>query len=87
MAPIRTALIGLSGAPPSNYEGTNWAANAHLPYLMASPHYTIVALLNSTAASARAAIERYGLPESTRAYGDPNGECLFRCGGGGRGRD
>lgn len=69
MAPIRTAIIGLS----SNAV-TSWAANAHLPYLL-SPEgqakYRIVALLNSSAASAKRAIETFGLDATTRAYGDP----------------
>src|SRR4051812_13460732 len=73
MPPIRVGLIGLSGAPPDKYEGTSWTANAHLPYLKSSPDYKIVALLNSSAESARAAIARYELPSETRAYGDPEG--------------
>ncbi|KAL1964764.1 hypothetical protein VTN77DRAFT_6631 [Rasamsonia byssochlamydoides] len=72
MAPIRVGLIGLSGAAPENYEGTSWAANAHLPFLQASPHFEIVALLNSSVESAQAAIRKYGLPSETKAYGDPN---------------
>jgi predicted dehydrogenase len=73
MAPIRVGLIGLSGAAPEDYEGTSWAAIAHLPFLQASPHFEIVALLNTSAESAQAAIRKYGLPETTKAYGDPNG--------------
>lgn len=67
--PIRTALIGLSGKA-----ATSWASSAHLPYLL-SPHgresFVIVALLNSSVNAARAAIAHYGLPGSTRPYGDP----------------
>ncbi|KUJ07716.1 putative oxidoreductase [Mollisia scopiformis] len=70
--PIRVALIGLPGGPISEYEGVSWTANAHLPYLLASPHYEIVALMNSSVASARSAIKRYNLPSSVRAYEDPN---------------
>lgn len=73
MAPIRVGVIGLSGAPPGKNEGTSWAANAHLPYLKASPHYEIVALLNSSVESAKHAIARYDLPSTTKAYGDPSG--------------
>lgn len=73
MAPVRVGLIGLSGTPPDKYEGTSWAASAHLPYLTASPHYEIVALLNTTVESAKAAIERYKLPAETKAYGNPDG--------------
>lgn len=73
MAPIRIGLIGLSGAPADKYEGAGWAARAHLPYLTASPHYEIVALLNTSVDSAKAAIAKYELPNETKAYGDPEG--------------
>jgi len=63
MAPIRVGFLGLSK------EG--WAPEAHLPYLKASPNYEIVALCNSSVESSRAAIKAYSLPESTKAYGDP----------------
>ncbi|PVH78021.1 NAD-P-binding protein [Cadophora sp. DSE1049] len=69
--PIRVALIGLSSTPADEYEGTNWAASAHLPYLLASPHYEIAALLNSSVESARRSIEKHGLPGSVKAYGSP----------------
>lgn len=70
MAPIRTAIIGLSASA-----ATSWASSAHLPYLL-SPlgrsKYQIVALCNSSAAAARASIAHFGFdPASTRAYGDP----------------
>lgn len=74
MAPIRVGLIGLSGAPQDEYEGVAWTPNAHLPYLVTSPDYEVAALLNSSASSAKAAIEKYNLPASTKAYGDPEGE-------------
>lgn len=70
MAPIRLGIIGLSASAK-----TSWASTAHLPYLLSArgrTKYTIVALCNSTVASARAAIGTYGLdPAATRAYGDP----------------
>ena len=77
MSPIRVGLIGLSGTPPDEYEGVSWTPNAHLPYLKASPDYEIVALLNSSVESAKAAIDRYELPPSTKAYSKPEGLCLF----------
>jgi predicted dehydrogenase len=46
-------------------------ASAHLPYLLASPLYQIVALCNSSVASALKAVERYNLPSNTKTYGDP----------------
>jgi predicted dehydrogenase len=74
MSPIRVGLIGLSGASAEDYEGTSWTPNAHLPFLTKSPHFEIVALLNSSAESARAAIEKYNLPsDTTKAYGNPQG--------------
>lgn len=70
MAPIRTALIGLSSSAT-----TSWASGAHLPYLL-SPRgrarYQIVALLNSSVSAAQAAIAAYDLDPSTRAYGSPD---------------
>lgn len=69
MAPIRTAIIGLSSSAK-----TAWASAAHLPYLL-SPRgrekYTIVALCNSSADAAKQAITTYNLPGETKAYGDP----------------
>jgi predicted dehydrogenase len=69
MGPIRVGLIGLSGAP----QGVSWAQYAHLPYLQKSPHYEIVALLNSSVESAQAAIKQFDFPAQTKAYGDPQG--------------
>lgn len=70
MPPLRLAIVGLSSTAK-----TSWASNAHLPYLL-SPRgrarFTIVALLNSSVAAARAAIAAYGLdPATTKAYGTP----------------
>ena len=62
---IRVGIIGLSAAAT----GTGWAAAAHLPYLLKSPHYEIVALCNSTVDNAKAAIKAFNLPPETRAYG------------------
>ncbi|KAK1994445.1 oxidoreductase family protein [Colletotrichum falcatum] len=70
MAPIRVGIIGLSSSAT-----TAWASRAHLPYLL-SPRgrsqYTITALCNSSVEAARRAIEVYGLPAGTRAYGSPD---------------
>ncbi|KAJ6505365.1 hypothetical protein C8R45DRAFT_972472 [Mycena sanguinolenta] len=69
MSPIRVGLIGLSSSAK-----TSWASAAHLPYLL-SPRglerFKIVALCNSTIESANGAIDTFGLPPSTRAYGSP----------------
>jgi hypothetical protein len=74
--PIRFGLIGLSGATKDDYEGTYWTPNAHFPFLRTSPHFEIVALLNSSAMSAKAAVRKYGLLAETKAYGDPDGKFI-----------
>jgi predicted dehydrogenase len=51
------------------FKGGGWAAGAHLPYLLASPHYEIVALCNSSVESAKIAVKKYDLPASTKTYG------------------
>lgn len=69
MSPIRVALIGLSASAK-----TSWASEGHLPYLLSSTgrsKYQIVALLNSSEGAAKHAITTYGLPDSTKAYADP----------------
>ncbi|KAH7088081.1 NAD-P-binding protein [Paraphoma chrysanthemicola] len=73
MAPIRVGIIGLSSVTTnkSASPGDGWAASAHLPYLIQSPHYEITALCNSSVESAEAAIKRHKLPPSTKAYGSP----------------
>jgi predicted dehydrogenase len=70
MAPIRVGIIGLaSGTEVTASPGGGWASSAHLPYLLASPHYEIVALCNSSVESAKIAVKKYDLPTSTKAYG------------------
>ncbi len=65
-SPIRVGLIGLSSNSVSS-----WAESAHLPYLISSPRYTIVALSNSSVDSAKSAVAHYKLPPTTRTYGSP----------------
>ena len=65
MAPIGVGFIGL---PASGYAWSSWA---HLPYLKASPHYKIVAVLNSSTKSSHASIDAHGLGPEAKAYGDP----------------
>lgn len=88
MAPIRVGIIGLSSATgePSASPGDGWAASAHLPYLLASPHYDIIALCNSSVDSAIAAVKKYGLPSKTKTYGtaedlanDPDVDLVVCC--------
>jgi predicted dehydrogenase len=65
MAPIRIGLIGLTATPGA------WANSAHLPYLSQSSKYKIVALANSSVASAEAAMKEHKLPSNVKAYGSP----------------
>jgi predicted dehydrogenase len=76
MGPIRVALVGLTSTSPEEYEGVAWAELAHLRFLSASSSYKIVALLNSSVESAKAAVERYGLPVETKTYDNPEGMWL-----------
>ncbi|KAI1184523.1 oxidoreductase [Nemania serpens] len=76
MAPIRVGIVGLRPRPDDDLNGsslfTYWASLAHLPALRALPEdYEIVAVCNSNVESAMRAIKQYGLPESTKAYGNP----------------
>jgi predicted dehydrogenase len=68
MAPIRVGLIGLSTAATPQRPGA-WAVLAHLPSILNSPDYQLVALANSTVESAKKSIEFHNLPPETRAYG------------------
>jgi predicted dehydrogenase len=78
-AKIRVALIGLNAPPPGTATGTNWAAGGHLPYLLSSDKYELVALQNSSTARAAEAIKAYNLDASTKAYGTPEGELSSGC--------
>ena len=74
---VRVALVGLNAPPPGTPGGTNWAANGHLPYLLSSDKYELVALQNSSAERAVEAIKAYGLdPKKTKAYGTAEGMSL-----------
>ncbi|KAL6411926.1 Galactose/lactose metabolism regulatory protein GAL80 [Ilyonectria robusta] len=69
MAPIRVGLIGLS---TSHFpEPGCWAAFVHLPSILNSPDYKLVAIANSTVQSARNSIAAHGLPSTIKAYGSP----------------
>lgn len=67
--PLRTALIGLSASA-----ATSWAANAHLPGLLTAEgkyRIAIKGLLNSSPEASKAAIEKFDLPNDTKAYSSP----------------
>ena len=70
MAPIRVGLIGLGKSANPMAPGA-WAALAHLPGLLSSPNYEIVALANSSVESAQSSIKHHNLPSTVKAYGSP----------------
>ena len=65
MALIKVGIIGLGAK--------GWARGAHLPYLRDGGKYEIVAVCNTSVQSAEGVIKLYGLSESTKAYGRPEG--------------
>lgn len=71
MAPIRVGFIGLSSARSDTLAPGQWASLAHLPYLLSSPEYELVALANSSREAAQKAIKAYNLPATIKAYGSP----------------
>lgn len=68
MSPIRVGFIGLGKASNPSSPGA-WGSLAHLPSLVASPHYEISAVSNSSFESAKSAIAFHKLPSTTKAYG------------------
>lgn len=70
-SPIRIGILGLSKGTGALVPGV-WAARAHLPYLLASPKYQIVAVSNSSVQSAQAAIDHHKLGPDVKAYGSPD---------------
>ena len=70
MSVIRVGLVGLSTSKDFSNTGA-WASSAHLPFLIASPHYEVVALLNSSVQSAEASIAFHKLGPDVKAYGSP----------------
>lgn len=70
MSPIRVGLMGLSTSTNLLQPGM-WAASAHLPTILGSPHYELVALCNSTVQSAKASIAHHNLGANIKAYGSP----------------
>lgn len=60
--PIKLGIVGLSAKG-------SWASRAHLGYLTSTSHYKIVALQNSSKASAEEATKKYDL-KNVATYGD-----------------
>jgi predicted dehydrogenase len=63
--PIRVALAGLT----AKSAGYTWLNNVHLPYLLSQPSIKIAAVLGSSKPAAEAAIAKFNLPGTVKAYG------------------
>ncbi|KAI0141774.1 NAD(P)-binding protein [Xylariaceae sp. FL1272] len=70
MAPIRVGLIGLPPALSEHYKPGEWGQQ-HLNAIKNSPHFELVAVCNSSVASAEKSIKSNGLPSTVKAYGSP----------------
>ncbi|KAH8679906.1 hypothetical protein BGZ60DRAFT_428200 [Tricladium varicosporioides] len=72
-SPIRVGILGLGRGGNSMMVPGLWAVKAHLPYLLASPHFTVTAISNSSTASAQASIDFHNLAahNPVAAYGNP----------------
>ena len=69
-SPIRVGLIGLGRGTGTMKPGL-WAAQGHLPFLLASPNFRVTAVCNSSVKSAQASITYHKLGADVKAYGDP----------------
>ena len=69
MAPIRVGIIGLRAVVQEGYTPGTWGLQ-HLHALVASPHYEVTAVCNTTTESAQRAIDIHGL-SNAKAYGSP----------------
>ncbi|KAH6896825.1 hypothetical protein B0T10DRAFT_583489 [Thelonectria olida] len=70
MAPIRVGLLGLSADDTEGPTVGNWGVLAHLKPLLASPHYELAAICNSSVESSQKSINFHKLPETVKAYGN-----------------
>lgn len=71
MAPTRVGLIGLAPIDVLEPIGGNWGVISHLKPILESPQYDIVAVCNSSVESACKSIEFHKLPDTVKAYGNP----------------
>ncbi|KAH6984239.1 hypothetical protein BKA56DRAFT_481737, partial [Ilyonectria sp. MPI-CAGE-AT-0026] len=69
---IRVGLIGLASFETTTMRPHGWAVVSLVSSFIHSPDYDIVAACNSTAESARRAIDLHKLPEATKSQGNPN---------------
>ncbi|KAI1263642.1 NAD(P)-binding protein [Xylariaceae sp. FL1019] len=70
MGPIRVGLIGLPASLSEYYNPGEWGQQ-HLNAIRNSPYFELVAVCNSSVASAEKSIKSNGLPPTVRAYGSP----------------
>ncbi|KAF9761117.1 hypothetical protein IL306_003950 [Fusarium sp. DS 682] len=71
MAPTRVGLVGLAPIDILEPIGGNWGVISHLKPILESPQYDVVAVCNSSVESARKSIEFHKLPDTVKAYGNP----------------
>ena len=71
MSPTRVALLGLSPNDAETTQLSNWGVLAHLKPILNSPNYELVAVCNSSVESARKSIAFHKLPDTIKAYGNP----------------
>jgi predicted dehydrogenase len=69
MTPIRVGLVGLSADDTQGPTVGNWGVLAHMKPLLASPHYELVAICNSSVESSQKSIDFHKLPKTVKAYG------------------
>jgi predicted dehydrogenase len=69
-SPIHIGILGLGKGEGGLVPGL-WAAKGHLPYLLSSPKYKVVAVCNSTVESSQASIDFHKLGSDVKAYGTP----------------
>lgn len=70
MGIIRVGLIGLGPIRSESYRPGEWGIE-HMDAIINSPHFELVAVANSSVASAQRSIDAHKLPATVKAYGSP----------------
>ncbi|KAJ4155995.1 hypothetical protein LMH87_001212 [Akanthomyces muscarius] len=70
MGLIRVGLIGLGPVRSEGYRPGEWGIQ-HMDAINNSPHFELVAVANSSVASAQRSIDAHKLPATVKAYGSP----------------
>lgn len=71
MSPTRVGLVGLAPNNSPHSQMSNWGVLSHLKPILNSPKYELVAVCNSSVESASKSIAFHKLPDSVKAYGNP----------------